>query len=103
METTATQAASGLIRASATPPGQQNVAVISGSSSTGTIQAPANPQSSIWFAYVANGTSVLNVNFNGQNYPNVAPGQYQLSNLSTTLNLNLTDGSGSAKLAWINS
>jgi hypothetical protein len=101
METIAT--ASALTRASATPPGQQNVAVVSGASATGTIQAPANQQSSIWFAYVANGTAVLNVNFNGQNFPNVAPGQYQLSNLSTTLNLNLTVGNGSAKLAWINS
>lgn len=103
METTATRAASGLMRAASTPAGQQNVAIVSGASATGNIQAPANQAGSIWFAYVANGTAVLNVNFNGQNYPNVAPGQYQLANVGTTLNMDLTVGSGSAKLAWINS
>ena len=64
------------------------------------MQAPPNG-GRIWFSYsVGGGSFVLNVNFNGQNFPNIPPGQYQLTGLSTNLNLDLT-GNGSAKLAWI--
>ena len=81
----------------ATPSGQQNVVISQGSCS---VQAPPSG-GQIWFSYsIGSGSFTLNVNFNGQNYPNVPPGQYQLQNLTTSLNLDL-QGSGSAKLAWI--
>lgn len=83
---------------SAAPAGQQNVAVTDGNATT-QIQAPNN--GSIWFAFgIGTGQANLTVNFNGQNYPNVPPGQYTLNGLSTPLGLTVKV-SGSAKLAWV--
>ena len=81
----------------AIPPGQQNVVISQGSC---TVQAPPSG-GRIWFAYgLGSGSFTLTVNFNGQNFPNVQPGEYQLINVTTNLGLTL-QGSGSAKLAWI--
>jgi hypothetical protein len=83
-----------------TPSGPQNVVITEGSSVNTTVQAPPS-SGNIWFSYsVGSGSFILNVNFNGQNFPNVPQGQYQLSGLTTPLNLTV-QGSGSAKLAWI--
>jgi hypothetical protein len=85
----------------AIPSGQQTVAVtnVSGGQATTTIQA-AN-SGSIWFAFsIGSGSANLTVNFNGQNYPNVPPGEYNLSGLTTPLGLTV-NGNGSTKLGWI--
>lgn len=79
-------------------PGPQNVAITDGEAKT-QIQAPNKGQ--IWFAFeIGSGNAALNVNFNGQNFPNVQPGQYTLGGLTTPLNLDLKVD-GSAKLAWV--
>ena len=79
-------------------PGPQNVAVTDGQATT-SIQAPNT--GNIWFAFeIGSGTATLDVNFNGYTYRNVAPGQYQLSGLTTPLGLTVKV-SGSAKLAWV--
>jgi len=84
----------------AAPAGPQNVVITEGSSVNTTVQAPTST-GSIWFAFgVGSGSFTLNVNFNGQNYPNIPPGEYQLYNLSTPLGLTV-QGNGSAKLAWV--
>jgi hypothetical protein len=102
MSTTATR--SPLTLATSTPTGQQNVAIVNSTNATEQIQAPANAQGAIWFAFgLGSGSAVLNVNFNGQNYPNIPPGQYQLQGLTTPLGLTLTVANGSAKLTWVNS
>ncbi|HEY0556041.1 MAG TPA: hypothetical protein VGG20_17450 [Thermoanaerobaculia bacterium] len=83
------------------PPGQQTVAVtnVSGGQATTTIQAPNS--GNIWFAFgIGSGSANLTVNFNGQNYPNVPPGEYTLSGVTTPLGLTV-NGNGSMKLAWI--
>jgi hypothetical protein len=83
------------------PPGQQTVAVtnVSGGQATTSIQAPNS--GTIWFAFeIGSGSANLTVNFNGQNYPNVPPGEYSLSGLTTPLGL-MVNGNGSTKLAWI--
>jgi len=81
----------------AVPAGAQNVVITQGSAS---VQAPTST-GNIWFSYsIGSGSFTLNVNFNGQNYPNVPPGQYQLQGLTTNLNLDV-QGNGSAKLAWV--
>jgi hypothetical protein len=80
------------------PPGQQTVVTTNGS---GTTSAQVPNSGSIWFSYsVGSGGTSLTVNFNGQTFPNVPPGEYTLSNLTTPLNLTV-NGSGNAKLAWI--
>ena len=80
-------------------PGPQNVAVTDGQATT-SIQAPTST-GNIWFAFeIGGGSAILDVNFNGNNYPNVPQGQYQLSGLSTPLGLTVKVN-GSAKLAWV--
>jgi len=82
------------------PGGPQNVAITEGTSANTTVQAPTS-SGTIWFSFsIGSGSFTLNVNFNGQNFPNVAPGQYQLQGLTTPLGLTV-QGSGSTKLAWI--
>jgi hypothetical protein len=80
-------------------PGPQNVSITDGQATT-SIQAPTST-GNIWFAFeIGSGSANLNVNFNGNNYPNIPPGQYQLSGLSTPLGLTVKVN-GSAKLAWV--
>jgi hypothetical protein len=80
------------------PPGQQTVVTTNGG---GTTSAQAPNSGNIWFSYsVGSGSSNLTVNFNGQNFPNIPPGQYTLNGLTTPLNLTV-NGGGNAKLAWI--
>jgi hypothetical protein len=84
----------------AVPAGAQNVVITEGSSVNTMVQAPTST-GNIWFAFeIGSGSFTLNVNFNGQNYPNIPPGQYQLYNLSTPLGLTV-QGNGSTKLAWV--
>ncbi|HYI13182.1 MAG TPA: hypothetical protein VEK57_29315 [Thermoanaerobaculia bacterium] len=87
--------------ASDTPDGNtQNVVVVEGNGVSGTVQAPTD-SGNIWFAFeIGAGGFTLDVNFNGQNFPNIPEGQYQLSGLTTPLNLTV-QGSGSTKLAWV--
>jgi hypothetical protein len=95
--------ASALTTTTSIPNGPQNVTIVDGNNLTQQVQAPPNASGSIWFAFSPQGQAVLNVNFNGQNYPNVPPGQYQLNNLTTNLGLSITATSGAVKVAWINS
>lgn len=84
----------------AAPAGVQNVVETEGSSLLTSVQAPTT-SGSIWFSFsIGGGSVILNVNFNGQTYNNIPPGQYQLTNLTTPLNLTV-QGNGRAKLAWI--
>jgi hypothetical protein len=77
-------------------PSSQNVSITNGQSASNSIQAPTS-SGAIWFSFT--GAGILNVNFNGQNYPNVSPGQYTLSGLTTPLGLDV-QVNGSVKLAW---
>lgn len=80
-------------------PGPQNVSITDGQATT-TIQAPTS-SGNIWFSFsIGGGSATLNVNFNGQNFPNIPPGQYQLSGLTTPLGLT-AQLNGSVKLAWV--
>jgi hypothetical protein len=83
------------------PPGQQTVAVTDVSSGQATTSIQAANTGNIWFYFaVGSGSATLNVNFNGSNYPNIPPGEYTLTGLTTPLNLTV-NGNGSTKLAWI--
>ena len=83
------------------PPGQQTVAMTNVSSGQATTSIQAPNSGNIWFAFeIGSGSANLTVNFNGQNYPNVPPGEYTLSGVRTPLGLTV-NGNGSMKLAWI--
>ena len=84
----------------AAPSGPQTVVITQGNQLNTTVQAPTS-SGNIWFAYsVGSGQVNLTVNFNGQTYNNVPPGDYQLAGLTTPLGLTV-QGNGSAKLAWV--
>lgn len=95
----ATQTATLQATKTAAPAGPQSVSKTTGNA-TNSVQAYSSTNQ-IWFAFeIGSGSATLNVNFNGQTYPNVPPGSYQVGlNPGTPLNLDVTVN-GSAKLAW---
>lgn len=87
-----------LQRSTIAVPTVQTVSVTDGQA-TNSVQAPT-PTGNMWFAFeIGTGTASLNVNFNGQTLPNIPPGDYVVSGLTTPLNLDVTVD-GSTKLAW---
>lgn len=84
----------------AAPAGLQNIVITQGTDLVTTIEAPTS-SGKIWFSFsIGSGAMYLLVNFNGQSYENVPPGQYQLKALTTPLEL-IVQGTGNAKLTWI--
>ena len=73
----ATQTATLQATKTAAPAGPQSVSKTTGNA-TNSVQAYSSTNQ-IWFAFeIGSGSATLNVNFNGQTYPNVPPGSYQV-------------------------
>lgn len=84
----------------AVPPGPQNVVITEGNARTSS--AAPTPSGNIWFSFsIDSGSAQLSVNFNDITSPNIPPGQYTLSRLTTPLNLDVIVLNGCAKLAWV--
>lgn len=79
--------------------GPQSVSVTNGNA-TNSVQAYSTT-SQIWFSFsIGTGSANLTVNFNGQTFPNIPPGTYQVGlNPGTPLNLDV-QVNGSSKLTW---
>jgi len=90
------------LRSGATvPSGPQNGLVTQGSSLNTAVQAPPSSSGRIWFGFlVGSGQISLNINYNGQTFSNVPQGQYQLTGLTTYLNMTI-QGNGNGQLSWV--
>lgn len=79
--------------------GPQSVSITNGNA-TNSVQAYSTTNQ-IWFSFsIGSGSAILNVNFNGQTYPNIPSGTYQVSlDPGTPLNLDV-QVNGSSKLTW---